>query len=236
MFAAASGCQRGELLASMWSDIDLKTGVVSVSKSVSRTQSGLEIKFTKSRKTRYVRVSQATIQILIEHKERLKQEESLFGADYRSHNLVFPTPGGDYYEPDQVTGRISAFMREAGIQASLHSLRHLHASLLLSKHVPITVVSKRLGHANSQITLDVYAHAMKNDELTAAELWDDATAEIIKRTQKHQVRSQPQKRMLSLVIPNHRKPPQTTESFSLRWSGREDSNLRPLVPNQQSIR
>jgi integrase len=151
VFAAASGCRRGELLALKWSDIDLKTGVVSVSKSVSRTQSGLEIKVTKSRKTRYVRVSQATIQILIEHKERLKQEESLFGADYRSHNLVFPTPGGDYYAPDQVTGRISSFMREAGIQASLHSLRHLHASLLLSKHVPITVVSKRLVACRREI-------------------------------------------------------------------------------------
>ena len=40
--------------------------------------------------------------------------------------------------------------------ASLHSLRHFSASMLLSQHVPITVVSKRLGHANSQITLDVY--------------------------------------------------------------------------------
>ena len=87
VFAADSGCRRGELLALKWSDIDLKSGVVSVSKSVSRTQSGLEIKVTKSRKTRYVRVSRATIQILIDHKERLKQEESLFGADYRSHNL-----------------------------------------------------------------------------------------------------------------------------------------------------
>ena len=59
--------------------------------------------------------------------------------------------------------------------ASLHSLRHFSASMMLSQHVPITVVSKRLGHANSQITLNVYSHAMKNDELTAAKLWDDAT-------------------------------------------------------------
>jgi hypothetical protein len=55
---------------------------------------------------------------------------------------------------------------------------------MLSKHVPITVVSKRLGHANSQITLDIYAHAMKDDEVTASELGDEATAEIIGRTQK----------------------------------------------------
>jgi integrase len=88
--------------------------------------------------------------------------------------------------PDQVTGRIREFMRKAGIDASLHSLRHLHASLMLSKHVPITVISKRLGHANSQITLDIYSHPMKNDEATAAELWDEATAEIITRVRKAQ--------------------------------------------------
>jgi hypothetical protein len=56
--------------------------------------------------------------------------------------------------------------------------------MLLSQHVPITVVSKRLGHANSQITLDVYSHAMKNDEATAAKLWDEATGDIIARTRK----------------------------------------------------
>jgi hypothetical protein len=55
--------------------------------------------------------------------------------------------------------------------------------MMLSQHVPITVVSKRLGHANSQITLNVYSHAMKNDELTAAKLWD-ATGDIIARTRK----------------------------------------------------
>ena len=68
--------------------------------------------------------------------------------------------------------------------ASLHSLRHFSASMMLSQHAPITVVSKRLGHANSQITLNVYSHAMKNDEATAAKLWDDATGDIIARTRK----------------------------------------------------
>lgn len=183
VFAAASGCRRGELLALKWADIDPKSGVVAISKSVSNTKAGLEIKVTKSRKTRHVRVSRTTIQVLLEHKKRLEHEKTLFGAAYKPNDLVFPTPDGDYYKPDQVTGRISEFMQKAGIDASLHSLRHLHASMMLSKHVPITVVSKRLGHANSQITLDVYAHAMKDDEITASELWDEATAEIIGRTQ-----------------------------------------------------
>jgi hypothetical protein len=75
-------------------------------------------------------------------------------------------------------------MQQAGIPASLHGLRHFNASMMLSQKVPIPVVSKRLGHANSQVTLKVYSHAMKSDETGAAELWDDATAGIISRTRQ----------------------------------------------------
>jgi integrase len=184
VLAAASGCRRGELLALRWSDIDTKSGVISISKAVSDTKAGLEIKSTKSRKTRYVRISQTTLQVLDEHRKQVEHEKSLFGPDYKDNDLVFATPDGSYYSPDRVTGRISEFMQKAGIDGSLHRLRHLHASMLLSKHVPIPIVSKRLGHANSQVTLDVYAHVMKNDEATAAELWDEATSGIVERTQK----------------------------------------------------
>jgi integrase len=184
VFAAASGCRRGELLALRWADIDPHSGVVTISKSVSETKAGREIKVTKSGKTRFVRVSQTTLHVLLEHRAQLDEEKRLFGSDYKNNDLVFPTPDGDYYKTDQVTGRISEFMQQAGVHASLHSLRHFSASMMLSQHVPITVVSKRLGHANSQITLDIYAHAMKNDEATAATLWDDATADIIGRTRR----------------------------------------------------
>jgi integrase len=182
--SAALGCRRGEILALKWSDIDPNSGVVTISKSASKTKAGLEVKSPKNGKTRFVRISVATLQVLQEHKAQIEEEMSLFGSDYKPNNLVFPTPDGDYYNPDQVTGRIREFMAEAGVNASLHSLRHFSASMMLSQNVPITVVSKRLGHANSQITLDVYSHAMKNDELTAAILWDDATGDIIARTRK----------------------------------------------------
>jgi len=87
----------------------------------------------------------------------------------------FPPRTGDYYQPDQVTGRISKFMQQAGVDASLHSLRHFSASMMLSQQVPLPVVSKRLGHANSNVTLGIYAHAMKSDESSAAIARDDAT-------------------------------------------------------------
>ena len=109
VFAAASGCRRGELLALRWADIDPHSGVVTISKSISETKAGREIKVTKSGKTRFVRVSQTTLHVLLEHRAQLDEEKRLFGSDYKNNDLVFPTPDGDYYKTDQVTGRISEF-------------------------------------------------------------------------------------------------------------------------------
>ena len=41
-----------------------------------------------------------------------------------------------------------------------YSLRHTHASYLISKGIPIEYISKRLGHASIAITLDVYTHLL----------------------------------------------------------------------------
>jgi integrase len=71
-------------------------------------------------------------------------------------------------------------MAKAGLRGvSLHSLRHAHASQLLSEGIPIPTVSKRLGHANPTITLRLYSHALESDELAAARRWDDAFADVV---------------------------------------------------------
>jgi integrase len=131
-----------------------------------------------------VGISRTTIEILLEHRAKIEEEKWLFGPDYKPHNLVFARPDGDFYSPSQITNRVGEFMQQAGIKASLHKLRLYNASTMLSNGVPITVVSKRLGHANSQITMAVYAHAMRSDESAAADLWDKATADIIARTRQ----------------------------------------------------
>ena len=51
-----------------------------------------------------------------------------------------------------------------------HSLRHTHASYLLSKGVQVKYVSERLGHKNAKTTLNVYNHALPSDNTKAMEL------------------------------------------------------------------
>jgi integrase len=51
-----------------------------------------------------------------------------------------------------------------------HDLRHTHASELLSAGTPVKTVSKRLGHANATVTMNVYAHLMSGDDERVAKL------------------------------------------------------------------
>lgn len=114
------------------------------------------------------------------HRDELDSDRSLFRADYQANDLVFCRPEGGYYSPERAGARIVELMKKAGLEGvSLHSLRHPHPSELLSAGVPIPTVAKRLGHANANITLYLYPHALEADELAAAKIWDDAVATVI---------------------------------------------------------
>jgi integrase len=45
-----------------------------------------------------------------------------------------------------------------GREISPHALRHTHTSLLAAQGIPFDVISRRLGHENSQITREIYFH------------------------------------------------------------------------------
>ena len=59
--------------------------------------------------------------------------------------------------------------------AGLHSLRHSAASVMLTRGVPLKVVSDRLGHATVAITADVYGHVTAEADRQAA----DRLAELL---------------------------------------------------------
>jgi hypothetical protein len=118
----------------------------------------------------------------------------MFGTDYTGLNLIFCRPDGHYYNPDNLSCRVTELATKAGLKgAGLHSLRHSHASELLSKGAPIPTVSKRLGHANPNITMSIYAHALEADELAAAAIWDEAMKNVISGNQREP------NRMLAIV-------------------------------------
>ncbi len=63
----------------------------------------------------------------------------------------------------------------SGITA--HSLRHFHATVLLQSGTNPVVVSKRLGHANVSITLNIYGHVLPGWQKEAAAAFAGAMEE-----------------------------------------------------------
>jgi integrase len=57
---------------------------------------------------------------------------------------------------------------------TFHTLRHTHASMLIQEGAPIPLVSRRLGHASTRMTLDTYAHMYPSEEAALAAQLDSA--------------------------------------------------------------
>jgi integrase len=159
--ALATGCRRGELLALEWTDIDWIHRTICIARSLCQTKSGLTIKSPKGGWPRIFVLPSIAITAL------RAQQRSSHGC------LIFADDNGDYLKPDLVSQSVVRRIRKAGIlDASLHSLRHSHATNLLSRGVPLSAIAMRLGHADPNITARIYCHALPLDDQRAADEWD----------------------------------------------------------------
>lgn len=58
----------------------------------------------------------------------------------------------------------------------IHALRHSAITLLLSRGIPVKVVSEMAGHADVSITIAVYQSVLPHMQDGAADTMDDALA------------------------------------------------------------
>jgi integrase len=162
---------RGEMLALRWVDVDLNGAALRIKRSLKQTtKHGLVF---KSPKTKYGRRSitlpPTTVAELRAHR-RLQQEFRLATGQGRATDdgLVFGEHDGSPRSPNAVTKEWGKAMQAAGIKATLHSLRHTHASTLIASGLDVLTISRRLGHGSPAITLGVYGHLFKTDDRAAA--------------------------------------------------------------------
>lgn len=81
---------------------------------------------------------------------------------------------GKTVPPDRIERTFYRILKNIGIEKTgTHSLRHTFASILFADKVDIKTVSKLLGHASIQITLNTYIHIIENIEHEAVALLDD---------------------------------------------------------------
>lgn len=189
--AEALGKRRGELLALRWSD--WRAGAFTISRSLCQyNEEGtgerkLVFKSTKGNNVRPVTVPASLVSVLEAHHARQRELKLQFGAQYQDNDLIFCQEDGSPLWPDSVSASVSLLCRRLGLPkgTSLHSLRHTHGSLLLEQGVPLTEVSYRLGHANTRITAEVYAHHLAKQDGRAAEAYDEYRSKRKAKGEQH---------------------------------------------------
>ncbi len=161
-FMAFTGLRISEALALTWEDVDLVNRRVEVNKQWYRGK----IAKPKTRcSKRTVSIYEPIMPMLQERRKEII-EFYLRRPEYKNLDLVFPGPSGKHREPSGITHVFKRSLRKAGLPLTFtsHNLRHTFASFLFSFTENILFASKRLGHSNASITLNVYAHLLKKDE------------------------------------------------------------------------
>lgn len=169
---AATGCRRSELCGLRWSDIDLNTGKVTFRRSVVEVGSELFEKDTKAHQQRTVTLDPGTIEALAAHRGAVEELAGWSKIDFNPAGFAFSDEpdGSRPIPPVRVSRTWRRLADRAGVDARLHDLRHLQASLLLDAGESVTTVAARLGHRDTATTLRVYSHLMPGADKRAAEI------------------------------------------------------------------
>lgn len=106
---------------------------------------------------------------------QVEARAAALGVTVTDEMPVFSGPTFEPTSPDTVSHQLSEIGRKAGLgKIGLHTLRHTHATLMLSAGVHPKVVQERLGHSSITVTLDTYSHVMPGIQQAAALAFDSS--------------------------------------------------------------
>jgi len=163
-----AGPRLGEAIALRWSDVDLRRGTISISRSFQEVHGHIEIGATKNRTSRrLVSIGKLAIAALRRRERTAKKEK------HRSE-LVFPTMKGTPMRRSNLRrDHFTVVCTKAKVGGlRIHDLRHSMATLSLIGKVPAKVVAERLGHSTTRLTLDTYSHVVGDLQSGAASAVD----------------------------------------------------------------
>lgn len=188
--ALATGIRRGEALGLLWKDVDLEKGKIHIEAQLDSKGRRRPPKSKKSVRT--ISIDEGTVQFLSKWKQMVS---TLFyrHSDVPDQSPVCTSEHGDFIETaafdrwrrqyfaDHGLGGFKTVeewydkkgikrYRRSGFEGyNFHELRHTQATLLIGSEADIKTVQTLLGHSTASLTMNIYAHAIEQNDREAAE-------------------------------------------------------------------
>lgn len=187
VLGAVTGCRRGELCALRWSDVDWQRGVLRVVRSLTVINGVASEVPTKTHSRRYIAIDDAMQALLAQRHADQQTYAARTGAALVADAYILSrsADGSTPCKPDGLTSAYARLAATIGQHGHFHELRHFAATVAISSGTDVRTVAGRLGHADTSVTLRVYAHALEARDRELAGLLGQA---VLGAKRRHKVR------------------------------------------------
>lgn len=149
-FLTLTGLRIGECLALEISDFNEEESTISITKSATDNL----VHTPKSKHSiRTLSINQRARQII-------KEAEFLKRVLGIQSEIIFSNTNGTHF----YATNLRTVLKRYEVDTHFHLFRHTHASLLSEEGIGLDTIQRRLGHANDEITREIYVHITKNVE------------------------------------------------------------------------
>ena len=188
------GARRGEVVGLKWEDVDFEHCTVNIDKAILYLPDKGIYEDTPKNETsnRVIKLPQSVMQKLQAYRKLQLQAQFAMGHLWEGEGHIFTQVNGKPMHPDTPSKWFGKFLKKhnaaindrADLTAkekrdmvfpnvSIHSLRHTNASLLIAKGLNLRTIANRLGHASTDTTTKIYAHAIRTADAIASDALED---------------------------------------------------------------
>lgn len=153
-FMGYTGARWGEAVALTVGDVDLVRGRATINKSASTHGGKVVVGETKTRQSRVIAVPPHVCSMMRED-VRGKLPTALVWTNRAGGYVTTPSRRSWFHSAVDACADADEMFPK---QLTPHDLRHAAASMLIARGLPVTVVSRQLGHKSVKLTLDTYGH------------------------------------------------------------------------------
>ena len=171
------GLRKGEILGLKFSDFDFEQHTVSVKRQlganpVMEERSSKVASYSvieKDPKTvnsvRTLRIPQVIETEVLRRKNKIDEERAALMDGYEDNDYISCQPNGRPHNMSSMNIALTKLCNRNGLpKITVHSLRHMFATILIEQGVPLVKISALLGHSSVNTTFEYYCDVMDENE------------------------------------------------------------------------